>query len=1063
MTLRSLQVPSVLGGVTQQPRSLARPDRVKRARNVFPFPDRGLCKRPGSSWLATLETNDYLDVALNGLDLGLGDRYQAVFSNENVRVFGPAGTEYSVLNSSAGGTPSFTYLNLRNTNRLTGAENFTTGWLLNQLPLATLANAATTMVAGTRTPLGWRARPSGADANEPNRYTRLEIDAAASGSGDYSQVITGGLLGGICKLAVYFNTSASPLCQHIQLYVVDDWNTGAGTFTHSFGVTFTWSSPTSLPTIAETFAGSGDAGSLTGRVEQLGTNDFRCMLVLDTARAQALIGAQDGLVAVRMFIPNVSTVEQIYAWGAMFVDNQPDLTNFPAYAEDPHILRTLPVVDTTFVANPMITTAAGSTLSSTKATVLGNWGHFPGAAGNFAQGDCGFIWVRQGLSGALIKFDLKFELISGGTITRVQDEVTTASADVHETARVIAARINAVIGSTLDDHVHAVVIGATADTSAAGNRSSVVVVRVRDTYRLLSIAIDGGTVSTMAVAFHDEIETVSDLPLFCIDGISIKLVGEDNLADSSIDAYSRAILRFRETNKLVTATGVGSTDEFLGSAGFWEEGTDYAVTTDFNDATLPHILVRRQDNAAGAVTGVPYQIFFSWEQYGWDDRLVGSNERNPAPSFIGKRIYGLGLFENRLVLTADQNPVMSEAGVFDNFWRTTLRTLPASERIDVAVSGSRENTLRHVAVAQGNLFVLGEESVHVAEFGDLLSPQSIGFSQVSSFGSALHAAPAPSGALLIYAVPDRKGYARVEGLLRTRDQTESLPLSSEVPEFVPNNALAIEAHSGTGLTFFLSSDRTKLRVLRVLQSGADVVQNAWFELDFGSDGIAGMALLHDELFLAVRRGDKTYLESIPLATTVTDDGESFHAHLDCRVTEDACTVSFSSPNTTVTLPYTVTDATKLRIVRRNPILTDGTGYTVVTRTATTIVVSGDITAHEFFVGLALEPEIEPLTPAVFESGRTFEGRAPRPSAVEVLRRLTLELTETGSASLAVTYGGSTTTESYSQNDPLDPSRTELQTVVGGAPDEVTVVLSDDSHFPFALTAMEWEAEVALRS
>ena len=79
---------------------------------------------------------------------------------------------------------------------------------------------------------------------------------------------------------------------------------------------------------------------------------------------------------------------------------------------------------------------------------------------------------------------------------------------------------------------------------------------------------------------------------------------------------------------------------------------------------MPHQIVRKFNSAGN--------IYFEVSPINWEDRLVGDETTNPAPSFVGKFINKLVLYRNRLGIMADENIVLSRPGDYFNFWSKTL-------------------------------------------------------------------------------------------------------------------------------------------------------------------------------------------------------------------------------------------------------------------------------------------------------------------------------------------------------------------------------------------------------
>lgn len=1077
MVLRSLPVPSLLGGVTQQPSNIARPDRVTRADNFIPYPDRGMAKRPGTDWLAQLEDNALSSVRLSPLDLGRNDRYIASFAHESVRVFRPSGEEVPVFTN--GSTADFSYLSLKFPNQIADPETFAT-WDRNVVPFEGNLAQPVSSNTGPQTPFGWREAPSGSAA--ASQYTLLSLSPTpVLNGGSYSETIPGGLFGSVVKFSVYVNTNVpNTLARFVRLVLVDNWQSGPMTYDNGWAATFDFSAgATTTPTVS--FEGdistATDSQAVRGVVERIDDNNYRLTCILDTGRAGATIGANEALAAVTLVGVDAADPVEMYGWGAQLVFGEDFDASPPGYSDDAHVLRVLPVVDTTFVANPLIPTAKGAGQSDTITEAIGQWSGRPNGTPGSAWDvtGIGYIWVRQvqvASPGAEYRARIQFRDVAGGTDESLEATTTPlATTDTKIAAQALASAINTAITSTYGGTapIHASVLGEIHSTALTQDTSSVIVIRTMDDgganhYELRNITPQGGPSEGSVLAFTDEIEDISELPTSAVDGTTVKLVGEDPFGDSSdAGAYTRAVLRFREAEVLLSGA------ERLGSRGFWEEGPEYGVDTEIDADTMPHVLVREFDDASGTVTGEPFATYFDFRPYEWMDRVVGSDERNPFPSFVSpsatdpRFIRGLGFYQSRLVLTSDNNVAMSESSFFGNFFRTTLRTLPDSERVDVTASFAQDAIIQHVLPAHGTLFVFTNSSTLELVGGEFVSPATVGFDEVAGFGTGRYARPATLADAVMIPDQDECDWAQLHGLFRSEGIPASAPLSAEVPRFLPRDVLQLQAHPRSGLVLMLPSrDRRYVIGLRHVSSGVDQLQNAWFRLhaepDSSTGEIAGLAVVADRVFMAVRRNGETRLESFPLQSFPIDEGVGYHVELDGRVDEhDLLDRTYSAgPDTTdLQLPYEPEDPDLVRAFN----VDTGTLLTPTSVSGDTATFSGDLSDTPLIVGTLFDAGLEPLPPRVLESGRTTDGRTPRSSAVESVVRLTIESDRSGSFDVEVAYGGLSTTETYSQSDPLDPLRGEHQTFIGSEPDDLQLVITDRSATPLGITALEWEADV----
>ena len=113
----------------------------------------------------------------------------------------------------------------------------------------------------------------------------------------------------------------------------------------------------------------------------------------------------------------------------------------------------------------------------------------------------------------------------------------------------------------------------------------------------------------------------------------------------------------------------------------WEETVGYNAGENLNASTMPHVLVRESNGT------------FTFKEHTYNERSVGDDDTNPAPSFVGKTINSMFLFKGRMGFLSEENLIMSAVGELESLYRSTVVQVFASDRIDVASITGRVNNL----------------------------------------------------------------------------------------------------------------------------------------------------------------------------------------------------------------------------------------------------------------------------------------------------------------------------------------------------------------------------------
>ena len=99
---------------------------------------------------------------------------------------------------------------------------------------------------------------------------------------------------------------------------------------------------------------------------------------------------------------------------------------------------------------------------------------------------------------------------------------------------------------------------------------------------------------------------------------------------------------------------------------------------------MPHELVNTATNA------------FTFKKASYVNRLVGDDETNSHPSFVGNKIQQAFLNANRLGFLTQDNVSMSQSGDFFNFYHISAQTVIDSDPVDLSCSAIRPAVLHGV-------------------------------------------------------------------------------------------------------------------------------------------------------------------------------------------------------------------------------------------------------------------------------------------------------------------------------------------------------------------------------
>ena len=321
-------------------------------------------------------------------------------------------------------------------------------------------------------------------------------------------------------------------------------------------------------------------------------------------------------------------------------------------------------------------------------------------------------------------------------------------------------------------------------------------------YTKFTLEVEGGQTDNSIYGFTDSVPNTSFLPAQSVDGHVVKII---NTTDVDIDDI---YVKF-ETN--------GSANKGVGS---WVETIEPGLNYKLDPLTMPHQLVRQADGS------------FKYEPVTWIDRLVGDDNTNPLPTFVGQKISNLFFYRNRLGFLSNGNVIMSKAADYFNFFNTSAQVATDDDPIDISAVGTRPAFLNHALPTAVGLVLYGSSEQHILSTdSDLFSPKTVKISRLSSYEADENIEPVSVGTSHAF-VSKTPLYTRLFELLDiNRDRP---PLMNDdtvvVPELVPASVDSMAASSALSLISLGTKGTNDLYQFRFLSAGRDKRQlSTWYK------------------------------------------------------------------------------------------------------------------------------------------------------------------------------------------------------------------------------------------
>ena len=376
--------------------------------------------------------------------------------------------------------------------------------------------------------------------------------------------------------------------------------------------------------------------------------------------------------------------------------------------------------------------------------------------------------------------------------------------------------------------------------------------------------------NTAMIAIKGKTQKVSDLPTRPgVNGFKACIVGEAGSEDDD----------FWVSFDMSDSTGV------------WVEDVAPAVPLRPLASTMPHALIREADGT------------FTFRAVTWDDRCAGDGESNREPSFIGKTINGMFFFRNRLGILAEDSMILSSAGNYFNFWRTSVKALLDDDPIDAAASHTKVPFLYHAVPYNQQLFLFSEQSQFVLQEADVLSARTTSIKPTTDYPCSKQAVPVSTGKN-VYFIADRGRASAVRELYTSTDDNEdATDITAHIPSYIPEGCYKIAQSPTEDILIFMTADTPNtLYVYSYYWSGQQKLQSAWSKWVLPeTDNILYGEFINSVFYLAVSRPDGVYLESMKLSLDGTYDEEPYSVVLDRKIL--ASTLPGDGETTPLDIPY----------------------------------------------------------------------------------------------------------------------------------------------------------------
>lgn len=388
------------------------------------------------------------------------------------------------------------------------------------------------------------------------------------------------------------------------------------------------------------------------------------------------------------------------------------------------------------------------------------------------------------------------------------------------------------------------------------------------------------------------IQNFEDLPAFALNDYIAHIIGAPS---TKFDDY---YVQF--------VADAGTTGNKM-SKGYWKECVGQGIQYAFDATTMPHTLVRNSNGT------------FTFAKATWDNRVVGDDSTNAKPSFVGNGINDVFFYRNRLSFLSDENVIMSEAGDYFNFWRTTVTTLVDSDPIDVAASHNKVAILRHAVPFQDSLMFFSDQTQFYLDHGDVLSGVTAAIKPLTEFESIPSVRPTATGNNVYFASAKGDYCGIWEYYLDAESGVkDAVDVTKHIPAYIPATVTKIAATTNESLLAVLTNGETDaLYTYRFYWQGNEKLQSAWSKWTFTGAEILDAEFIDSTLYMVALYGTELLLLSMPCEEEYIDPNASIEYLLDRKISDTKFTSAvYADGVTTVTLPFKISTGVTWQLITR---------------------------------------------------------------------------------------------------------------------------------------------------
>ena len=552
----------------------------------------------------------------------------------------------------------------------------------------------------------------------------------------------------------------------------------------------------------------------------------------------------------------------------------------------------------------------------------------------------------------------------------------------------------------------------------------------------LKIEVHDSNNDTELFCIHQEVDKITDLPNSAKNGFKVKVTGLD---DSEWNNY---YVEFKADNGNYHGPGK------------WRESVGWGITQSLDSYNMPHKIVRNSDGS------------FTISSINWVNRLVGDDDTNPMPSFVGDYILSILVYQNRLVLSTSNTVCASCTDDYFNFFAPSIIESADTDPIDATSSGNKVTDLKHMLVFNGSLVIVGRESQYFHSSDVPFDSSHFALVPKTNYMTTLSCIPKTS-ATTVYLPYSTGKYTGIR-TLNINELTNNIKgkdITDYVSDYIEGTCKQIAVTSDHSVAFIKTLQDNIIYVYKWYEQDSRLLQQSWskWKIDFMT-AIYYITIIDNYLYIYGSKGRHNTIVKINIQNN-TLNNSSIPIHLDSIIEVAATTYSTTY---SMTLPSIFSSSTdKLNIILSDSfrsagkLLKEGIDYNImysmiIIKKDRLELVSGD---PVFYIGT-------PFISSVIITNPIVKDYQNKPKIINnlKLKKLVVYLKDTGYLNIKLTKGSNTIDNEFDGrllnsglvlNNPIKIADYLFNVPVRNKVDNIKIEFFSDSYLPFKVANMSW--------